>query len=73
LSNLDNRGEYKPSLVVTPATVMRQWVREFHEWWPAFRVTIMHASGTAQHDKKEALIAEVANHKRRLLKPKFNA
>ena len=36
----------KPVLVVAPATVMKQWVNEFHRWWPAFRVCILHASGS---------------------------
>ena len=26
--------------------VMHQWVREFHQWWPIFRVSILHESGT---------------------------
>ena len=35
-----------PVLVVCPATVLEQWLREFHHWWPAFRVAILHASGS---------------------------
>ncbi|XP_052775006.1 DNA excision repair protein ERCC-6-like isoform X2 [Mya arenaria] len=35
-----------PTVVVCPATVMHQWVREFHTWWPPFRVAILHGSGT---------------------------
>ncbi|KAJ2051640.1 DNA repair protein rhp26 [Coemansia sp. S16] len=34
-----------PSIVVCPATLMRQWVREFHTWWPALRVVILHSTG----------------------------
>lgn len=26
-----------PILIICPATVMQQWVSEFHTWWPAFR------------------------------------
>ena len=37
---------HKPVLVVAPATVMKQWVNEFHRWWPALRVCILHASGS---------------------------
>lgn len=33
-----------PILVVCPATVMRQWVREFHVWWTPFRVRVLHTS-----------------------------
>ncbi|KAJ2686832.1 DNA repair protein rhp26 [Coemansia spiralis] len=36
-----------PSVVVCPATLMRQWVREFHTWWPALRVVILHSTGHA--------------------------
>ncbi|KAN0086919.1 SNF2 family N-terminal domain containing protein [Elaphomyces granulatus] len=36
----------KPIIVVAPATVMKQWVNEFHRWWPPFRVTILHTSGS---------------------------
>ncbi|KAJ5579978.1 Helicase C-terminal, partial [Penicillium hispanicum] len=36
----------KPAIVVCPATLMVQWVTEFHRWWPAFRVSILHASGS---------------------------
>lgn len=34
-----------PSLIICPTTVMHQWVREFHTWWPNFRVAILHDSG----------------------------
>jgi DNA excision repair protein ERCC-6 len=36
----------KPVIVVAPATVLRQWVNEFHRWWPALRVSILHSSGS---------------------------
>ncbi|XP_063933657.1 DNA excision repair protein ERCC-6-like [Zophobas morio] len=26
------------ALLVCPATIMTQWVKEFHKWWPPFRV-----------------------------------
>ena len=40
----------KPIIIVTPATVMRQWVNEFHTWWPPFRVSILHTSGSGMMD-----------------------
>ena len=40
----------KPIIVVTPATVMKQWVNEFHTWWPPFRVSILHTSGSGMID-----------------------
>lgn len=36
----------RPIIVVCPATVMKQWVNEFHRWWPPFRVTVLHSSGS---------------------------
>ncbi|KAI0377847.1 SNF2 family N-terminal domain-containing protein [Hypomontagnella monticulosa] len=36
----------KPVIVVAPATVLRQWVNEFHRWWPPLRVSILHSSGS---------------------------
>ena len=40
----------RPVIIVAPATVMKQWVNEFHTWWPAFRVSILHASGSGMID-----------------------
>ena len=34
-----------PVLIVCPATVMHQWVKEFHTWWPPFCVAVLHSSG----------------------------
>lgn len=35
-----------PVLIVSPATIMKQWVQEFHEWWPPLRVVVLHNSGS---------------------------
>ncbi|KAI4766777.1 hypothetical protein E4T52_00719 [Aureobasidium sp. EXF-3400] len=40
----------KPILIVCPATVMKQWVNEFHRWWPPLRVSILHTSGSGMLD-----------------------
>ena len=40
----------KPVIVVAPATVMKQWVNEFHTWWPPLRVSILHTSGSGMID-----------------------
>ena len=48
----------RPILVVSPATVMRQWVREFHMWAPRFRVFLYHTSNAKIH-------ARHANRRRR--------
>ena len=55
----------KPIIVVCPATLMKQWVNEFHRWWPPFRVTILHSSGSGmvnvrkESTKEEDLLNEM--------------
>ena len=54
-----------PIIVVCPATVMKQWVNEFHRWWPPFRVTILHSSGSgminvaSENTKEERLFEQI--------------
>ncbi|XP_061084814.1 DNA excision repair protein ERCC-6 [Conger conger] len=51
-----------PSVIVCPATVMHQWVKEFHTWWPPFRVAVLHDTGSFT-SRKEKLVPEIAaNH-----------
>jgi len=33
------------TLIVCPATMLKQWESEIHLWWPMFRVAIFHSSG----------------------------
>ncbi|NXL49342.1 ERCC6 protein, partial [Podilymbus podiceps] len=49
-----------PTLIVCPTTVMHQWVKEFHTWWPPFRVAILHETGSYTN-KKVKLIHEIAS------------
>ncbi|KAK1266905.1 Chromatin structure-remodeling complex protein SYD [Acorus gramineus] len=35
---------YKPSIVVCPVTLLRQWEREANKWYPSFHVEILHDS-----------------------------
>ncbi|KAK2759420.1 hypothetical protein FQN54_002898 [Arachnomyces sp. PD_36] len=55
----------KPIIVVCPATVMKQWVNEFHRWWPPFRVSILHTSGSGminvknESSREDALASEM--------------
>ncbi|KAG0239729.1 hypothetical protein BGW41_007529 [Actinomortierella wolfii] len=39
-----------PIIIVCPATLMKQWVKEFHRWWPPMRVAILHSSGSGMKD-----------------------
>ncbi|KAG1458747.1 hypothetical protein G6F56_006323 [Rhizopus delemar] len=47
-------GPGKPSIVVCPGTVMKQWVQEFHRWWPPQKVAILHASGSGMRAGNDA-------------------
>ncbi|KAF1983741.1 hypothetical protein K402DRAFT_396487 [Aulographum hederae CBS 113979] len=48
-----------PIIIVTPATVMKQWVKELHTWWPPMRVSILHSSGSGMMNiKREAKIED---------------
>ncbi|NWJ02370.1 ERCC6 protein, partial [Crypturellus undulatus] len=49
-----------PTVIVCPATVMHQWVKEFHTWWPPFRVAVLHETGSYTN-KKVKLIREIAS------------
>ncbi|XP_010015348.1 PREDICTED: DNA excision repair protein ERCC-6-like, partial [Nestor notabilis] len=40
-----------PTVIVCPATVMHQWVKEFHTWWPPFRVAVLHETGSYTNKK----------------------
>lgn len=61
----------RPVIVVAPATVMKQWVNEFHTWWPPFRVSILHTSGSGMIDvgrevaMEEELLAQAPTARRR--------
>lgn len=49
----------KPIIIVCPATVMKQWVNEFHRWWPPLRVSILHSSGSGMLNvHREAMIED---------------
>lgn len=48
-----------PVLLVCPSTLMLNWVREFHTWWPHFRVALLHNSGTYKSKNKKPLIREL--------------
>jgi DNA excision repair protein ERCC-6 len=45
LAALHRSNKLRASVIVCPASVMHQWLREFRAWYPSFRVMIMHDSG----------------------------
>lgn len=44
LAALHFSGMYKPSIIVCPVTLLRQWRREVRKWYPHFHVAILHDS-----------------------------
>ncbi|KAL3138902.1 hypothetical protein ABBQ32_005724 [Trebouxia sp. C0010 RCD-2024] len=64
LAGLQRSGMFKPSIIVCPATVMRQWLRELRAWYPPFRVVIMHDSAKNPNQlrpQKKELIRSIAD------------
>uniref|UniRef100_UPI0037E91CE4 DNA excision repair protein ERCC-6 n=1 Tax=Semicossyphus pulcher TaxID=241346 RepID=UPI0037E91CE4 len=51
-----------PTVIVCPATVMHQWVKEFHTWWPPFRVAVLHETGSFTSNKEKLIPEIVACH-----------
>ncbi|KAL1550126.1 Protein CHROMATIN REMODELING 8, variant 2 [Salvia divinorum] len=44
LGSLHFSGLYKPSIVICPVTLLRQWKREARIWYPDFHVELLHDS-----------------------------
>jgi DNA excision repair protein ERCC-6 len=67
----------KPIIVVAPATVLRQWVNEFHRWWPPLRVSILHSSGSGMlnvgREEKYEEVEELYSYNRDAKKPTKSA
>jgi hypothetical protein len=45
LAGLHYSGLWRPSLVVAPTTLLRQWMRELRAWYPPLRALLLHESG----------------------------
>jgi DNA excision repair protein ERCC-6 len=41
---------------------MHQWVKEFHKWWPLFRVVVLHDSGS-HRGSRASLVRSIADAK----------
>ena len=49
-----------PTLILAPATIMTQWLRELHSWYPELRVLVLHDSVQAHHGQsKETVLARL--------------
>ncbi|KAG5444873.1 DNA excision repair protein ERCC-6 [Clonorchis sinensis] len=60
-SHRHSTGDFASALIVCPATVLQQWLREFHQWYPAMRVAILHSTGSG-YQKPNSLIRSMGNH-----------
>ncbi|XP_011506045.1 PREDICTED: DNA excision repair protein ERCC-6-like [Ceratosolen solmsi marchali] len=55
---LSDGGRFRglgPTLIICPATLLEQWVKHFHDWWPTMRTVILHQSGTFHGDTEDLL------------------
>ncbi|KAG7379050.1 DNA excision repair protein ERCC-6 [Phytophthora pseudosyringae] len=64
LGSLHRARRLRTVLLLCPASVLLQWVRELHKWVPRMRVVLLHASGTGVNtsfssESYEQLIEEV--------------
>ncbi|EFO25268.2 hypothetical protein LOAG_03215 [Loa loa] len=61
-SRLEDRGfsffGLGPVLIICPTTLIHQWLKEFHTWFPLCRVAILHSSGSF-HGQNPQLIRKM--------------
>ncbi|CAL0299665.1 unnamed protein product [Lupinus luteus] len=53
LGALHFSGMYKPSIIVCPVTLLRQWKREANKWYPKFHVELLHDSAQDPAPRKK--------------------
>lgn len=46
LGAMHHERRVRTVLLLCPASVLLQWVREFHKWYPMMRVVLLHGSGS---------------------------
>ncbi|XP_051142683.1 protein CHROMATIN REMODELING 8 [Andrographis paniculata] len=54
LGSLDFSGMYKPSIIICPVTLLRQWKREAKKWYPGFHVELLHDSAQEISSRKKS-------------------
>ncbi|KAL2587186.1 hypothetical protein AAZV13_13G097300 [Glycine max] len=58
LGALHFSGMYKPSIIVCPVTLLRQWKREAKKWYPKFHVELLHDSAQDSAPRKKRAKSE---------------
>nr|KYP74161.1 DNA repair protein rhp26 [Cajanus cajan] len=58
LGALHFSGMYKPSIIVCPVTLLRQWKREAKRWYPKFHVELLHDSAQDSAPRKKRAKSE---------------
>jgi len=58
LGALHYSGMYKPSIIVCPVTLLRQWKREANKWYPKFLVELLHESAEDSAPRKKRAKSE---------------
>ncbi|KAL4558658.1 hypothetical protein LXL04_036859 [Taraxacum kok-saghyz] len=53
LASLHFSNLYKPSIIICPVTLLRQWKRESKKWYPTFHTEILHDSALEPSRKKQ--------------------
>ncbi|KAL8029145.1 hypothetical protein ABFX02_14G209200 [Erythranthe guttata] len=53
LGSLHSSGMYKPSIIICPVTLLRQWKREANKWYPGFHVELLHDSVQEPSSRKK--------------------
>ena len=60
-TNLPRTLVLPPSIILCPATIMTQWMREFHKWAPQLRIILLHDSVDHGGHSKSQIVDKLAN------------
>ncbi|KAJ8899354.1 hypothetical protein K2173_018328 [Erythroxylum novogranatense] len=62
LGSLHFSNMYKPSIVVCPVTLLRQWKREAQKWYPSFHVELLHDSAQDHSYRKKRVKSDESDY-----------
>ena len=68
LATLYCSGQLGPTLLVVPASLIAQWIKEIRRYWPAFKVRVMHGSyGVTSQESKIKVLSEMEKQEAHIL------